>query len=377
MKRAGSWDLIDYQHRDAGYEYSHLFVFKKVGSGQHFSWQRPKPQVKRAGVVRYGAWGDLLQASSVIKGLKDQGYHVTLHCSPPGADIITHDPNIDVIQLQDKDQVPNQNLGEFWAHIAKKYDKFVNLSESIENTLLSTPGRIQHTWSPALRHRWMNQNYMTLQHAIADVPDVPQVRFFATSEEHKWARKEKAKLGAFVIAWSLAGSSVHKTWPYLDSVIAALMIDFPDVQVVLLGNTAGKILEQGWENEKRVHRRAGEWHIRESLAFVEECDLIIGPETGVMNSVSMRPMPKVVFLSHSTDENLTRDWVNTHVLASETTVCPGRGNNEAPACHQLHYGWEFCKRTEAGVAQCQADISFEQAYKVIWHAVQWAKEKAA
>jgi ADP-heptose:LPS heptosyltransferase/predicted SAM-dependent methyltransferase len=378
MKRLGTgWDLIRYEHRSQGQEYSHLFVFKKVGSGQHYSYQKPADPRPKAAVVRYGAWGDNLQASSVIKGLHDQGFHVTLYATPPGSDIMTHDPHIDEFVLQDKDQVPNNLLGDFWASIAKKYDRFVNLSESIENTVLSTPGRIQHSWPPALRHAHMNVNYLELQHDIAQVPHKPQVRFYPTAEERTWARKEKDRLGGFVIAWSLAGSSVHKTWPYLDNVIAAIMMEFPDAKVVLLGGPAGKILEAGWENEKRVVRKSGEWSIRQSLSFVQVADLVIGPETGVMNCVSGEPMPKVLFLSHSTHENLSRDWENVHILKSDHTVCPGRGNNEAPACHQLHFGWDYCKRTEAGTAQCQTDIPAEEAFKVIWHAITWAKEAKA
>lgn len=374
MRKAGSWDLIDYQHRSEDREYSHLFVFKRVSAGQHTSWKKRVRPPKTAAVVRYGAFGDNLQASSVVKGLKDQGYHVTYYGSPPGLDVLTHDPHIDAFVIQDKDQVPNQALGEYWAYIAKKYDRFVNLSESIENTLLSTPGRIQHTWPPALRHQHMNRNYLELQHAIAQVPHLPQVRFYATDLEKAAARREKTKLGGFVVVWSLAGSSGHKTWPFMDQVIAGLMIDFPDVKVVLIGNEAGKILEQGWENEKRVIRQSGRWSIREALAFADIADLVIGPETGVMNAVAQRPMPKVVFLSHSTHENLTRDWVNTHVLASPATHCPGRGENAAPACHQLHYNWAFCKQTPEGVAQCQMDIPGEAAYRVLWHAITWAKE---
>lgn len=184
-------------------------------------------------------------------------------------------------------------------------------------------------------------------------------------------------MGGFIIAWALAGSSGHKTWPYLDSALAAILLEFPDAKIVLMGGEAAKILEQGWENEPRVIRRSGVWKIRESLAFVQVADLVIGPETGVTNSVSCEPMPKVVFLSHSTHENLTRDWVNTHILASAETTCPGRGENAAPACHQLHFGWSRCKQTPEGVAQCQADISASDAFRVIWHAITWAKERAA
>ena len=373
-----SWDLVDYQKRDQDREYSCFFVFQKVGSGRHFSWKKPKVAQKTCGVVRYGAFGDLLQSASVVAGLKKQGYHITLYTSPPGDDVVKHDPNVDAFHLQDKDQVPNHLLGEFWEYHRRKYDKWVQLSESVEGSLLALPGRTLHGWPPALRHRLMNENYVSLQHEIAQIPYELNMRFYATEEEKRWARKERAKMGSFVIAWPLAGSSVHKTWPWLDQTVAALMLDFPDVDVVFMGGEAAKLLEQGWENEKRVHRRSGAWSIRHSLAFMDVVDLAIGPETGVMNAAAMLPYPKVVFLSHSTHENLTRDWVNVHPLTSDNTVCPGRGNNEAPACHQLHYGWAHCKMAEQGaIAQCQADITFEQAYRVIWHCITWAKEKAA
>jgi ADP-heptose:LPS heptosyltransferase len=108
-----------------------------------------------------------------------------------------------------------------------------------------------------------------------------------------------------------------------------------------------------------------------------QADMAIGPETGLMNAAAIHDYPKVIFLSHSSEENLSRDWPNTTALWSKETTCPGRGENEAPACHQLHYTWEHCKRTENGVAQCQQDIPFDQAYEAIWSALNEAlKEKA-
>lgn len=377
MRKAGGWSLVEFQKRDQGFEYSLYFVFRKVGNGQHFEWKRDRPK-KSAGVVRYGAFGDLMQASSVFAGLKAQGFHVTLYTSPPGSDVITHDPNVDEIVLQDKDQVPNHELGNFWAHLKLRHDRWVNLSESVEGTFLALPGRVQHEWPAAVRHTMMDRNYLEFQHAVAGVPHQPKVRFFPTQDEEQWARKEKARMGGFVISWAMSGSSVHKTWPYLDAVVARILIDFPQAQLCFTGGEADKLLEAGWEKEKRVHRRAGQWSIRQSLAFVRHADVVIGPETGVLNAVACEPMAKVVFLSHSTDENLTRDWVNTHVLFSEATTCPGRGANEATACHQLHYGWQHCKRAAAtSTAQCMEDITADQAYRVIWHAIQSCLEKAA
>jgi predicted SAM-dependent methyltransferase/ADP-heptose:LPS heptosyltransferase len=374
--QGSSWDLVDFQKRNEDQEYSLLFVFQKVGSGHHFSYNKPKPK-KTAGVVRYGAIGDLIQASSVVAGLKKQGYHVTLFCSPPQHEIMLYDPNINDFYFQDKDQVPNHMLGQFWDWHRKKYDKWVNLSESVEGSFLALPDRAMHQWPPAIRHQLMNKNYLEAQHEIAQIPHDPQVRFYPTKDEKEWAKKERKKMGEFVIAWPLGGSSPHKHWGGIDNIIASLMLEFPKVHVVLMGDLKCQLLEQGWEKEPRVHRTSGKWSIRESLSFLQEVDMVIGPETGLVNAVSQLPIPKVVFLSHSTNENLTRDWVNTHPLASESTVCPGRGNNEAPACHQLHYGWKNCKRTEKGVSQCMEDLKVETVWRAVWHCVTWELEKVA
>jgi ADP-heptose:LPS heptosyltransferase len=377
MRGAGGWDLVDFQKRNQEREYSLLFVFQKCNSGQHESWKKRERAKKTCAVVRYGAFGDLLQASSVFAGLKAQGYHVTVYTSAPGNEVIRHDPNIDAFYYQDKDQVPNHLLGEYWEYHKGKYDKWVNLSESVEASFLAIPGRTMHSWPPALRHQMMNVNYLEAQHRIAGIPHKHQVRFYPTDEEKTWARKQRAKMGEFCIAWPLAGSSCHKTWPHLDRVIAAIMVDFPGVHVALMGGEACKLLEQGWEKEPRVHRTSGEWSIRQSMTFMGEVQMALGPETGLMNAASQYDYPKIVLLSHSTHENLTRDWTNVYPLASHDTVCPGRGNNEAPACHQMHYGWQTCKRTESGVAQCQEDLTFDEVYRVTWHVLKKCLERAA
>jgi ADP-heptose:LPS heptosyltransferase/predicted SAM-dependent methyltransferase len=411
MKKTGvGWDLVDWQRRDQDQEYSLFMVFRKVkGTQQTFSCTERVQPAKTCAVVRYGAYGDLVQASSVLAGLKREGYHVTLYTSTPQNVVMEHDPNIDRFFLQDRDQVPNAELGAFWAYHAKKYDKWVNLSESVERTLLALPQHTPYMIAPAARHKLLNMNYVEFQHAIAGVeyrPENHDIHFFATPEEKKWAQAERRALGGFVVAYALNGSSVHKRWPWMDHLIAAGLVDFPDLNFVLVGGEDGQILEQGWfgwdkdpakhedakkvQTEPRVHCRSGRWDIRQTLSFLETANLVFGPETGVLNAAASLPMPKIVLLSHSSVENLPRDWVNCHALASADTRCPGRGENEAPACHQMHYSFEHCRQvmfgddapkelagTPMGVAQCQYDLSFEEVYKVFWHAVTWEKERLA
>jgi len=367
MKDIGSWDLVRNETRSEGREYSFFQIYEKIKEEEHeynhkkmvvhkYSYQNLKPK-KTCVVVRYGAFGDLIQASSLFPLLKNQGYHVTLNTTTNGYEIAKNDPNIDKFIIQFTDQVPNHALPAYWEYIKGKYDKFVNLSESVEGALLSIPGRTSHTWPKNLRHKMQNVNYNEFAHDLAGLPHKFDQKFYPTEEEKEWAKKEKENIGGKVVLWSLSGSSVHKTWPYLDSVIAKIMLETKDVKVVLCGDELCKLLEQGWEKEPRVICKSGIWSIRESLTFAQIADVVVGPETGLLNAVGMEEVRKVITLSHSSKENLTKHWKNVKVLEPKTECYP---------CHMMHYSFEHCKRNEeTGCAQCQADITPVEVYEAI------------
>jgi hypothetical protein len=57
-------------------------------------------------------------------------------------------------------------------------------------------------------------------------------------------------------------------------------------------------------------------------ALAQVADVVVGQETGLLNAVAMEPMRKVVLLSHSTHENLTKHWVNTEALTGDVPCYP-------------------------------------------------------
>jgi ADP-heptose:LPS heptosyltransferase/predicted SAM-dependent methyltransferase len=370
MKKIGGWDLVENQERNEGREYSFFQVYRKYADAKlhRFSCDEPKP-AKTCAVVRYGAWGDVLQMSSILPALKEDGYHVTLYTVPRAWDAVKNDPLIDAVVLQDPEQVPNDWLGAFWQHIEKKYDKFVNLSESVEASLLAMPGRMPYTWNTQARHAYMNHNYLEMTHKFAGVKfDKPLMRYVSTEEEEKSARAERQRIGgAPLIMWVLAGSSVHKVWAGIDTVLARIMLTFPQAKVITVGDERCRdMIEAPWVNEPRIVRRSGVWNIRQTMGLAHLCDLVIGPETGVMNAVAMQSMPKIVLLSHSSVENLTRDWINTYSVFSTKTPC-------AP-CHKMIYDWSQCVRDEAsGTAQCQVDIHPDAVWEAVTRAFQIAE----
>lgn len=371
MQALGDWDLLRCEDRNAELEYSFFQVFKKLpaGGGQLYSYKKPKPK-KTCGVVRYGAWGDSLQMASILPGLKKQGYHITLYTTQRAFEVIEHDPHVDAVIVQDHEQVPNHALRPFWEYEKKKYDKWVNLSESIEASLLALDERTNAQWPKSVREKYLDSNYWEFTHDIAEVPyEKPLTKFYATPEELEWARKERETIGGeLFILWVLNGSSVHKVWPHLDQIFARLLLTFPQVRIVTIGDVRSAALDEPWRNEPRVLRMAGKWSIRQTLAVADLADVVVGPETGVLSSVCMQPMPKLVFLSHSSHNNLTRDWLNTFALFPTQTKCY--------PCHKMHYTWATCNQARDaskywdGAAQCQVDIPPEACWTALSKALE-------
>lgn len=330
-----------------------------------FSWKDAKPS-KTAAVIRYGAIGDAVQTSSLFPALKEQGYHVTLYCQGgPGYDAIKHDPNVDRFIIQGKDQVPPAFLQEFWDYTKKKYDKWINLCESVEGTLLAIPGRVNHEWSNEIRAKYCDRNYLEWMHEIADLPPPYRPKFYSTTSEKVWAKQKAKSYGKTNILWSLSGSSGHKVWPHLDTVLARVMLAMPDTHVVLVGDEFCRLLETGWENEPRVHCMSGKWTIRESMAFAEVADLIIGTETGLVNAAGHMEVPKIITLSHSSEEMLTKHWTNVIALKQPS----GIGCAKFP-CRQLHFSWDYCpKHEETGTSLCNFHIGPDMMWNAILKSV--------
>lgn len=371
MRSLGGWDIVERAVRDADAEYSFFLVFRKLaGNEQRYSCDALRPE-KTCGIVRYGAYGDLIQASSIFPQIKAQGYHLTLYTVPRGWEAIKHDPHIDRVIFQDTDQVPPAALGQFWAHEKGKFDKWINLSESVEGTLLAMGNRIQGTWPTKLRHKMLNRNYLEFAAEIAEVPFKPHHKFYTTPEERAWARAEREKMGNFVVLWSLAGSSVHKAWPHLDTIVARIMLEWKDANVIMVGDNTSKMLEAGWENEPRVLRRSGVWTIRESMSMIDECDAVIGPETGVLNAAGFSRTPKICILSHSSPENLTRDWINTTALTPVDTPCW--------PCHMMHYGFDHCTPGYLEIEGTRQRVGSLCAVNIhpdrVWDALKFWREK--
>jgi hypothetical protein len=98
-------------------------------------------------------------------------------------------------------------------------------------------------------------------------------------------------------------------------------------------------------------------------------DVVIGPETGVLNAVAFEGNFKVCMLSHSSKENLTKHWLRTATIEPDASV-------KCYPCHRLHYSRQYCHEEElSGAALCSASIDPADVYLSVLEAYQTWRER--
>lgn len=384
LRESGSWELLESEIREDGDEYAVLIVAKKAKEQSTNLWERnPAGGKKRALIIRMGAIGDAFVAASVLPGLKAQGYHITFNAHPSTKEVLKHDPHIDEWLIQDKDFVPNEVLGPYWNILSTRYDRVVNLCESVEGLLLALPGRLNHGYShEARRAIYDDINYLEHTHNIAAVPhEFSNAKFHMTALEKEKATYLRGRMKGPVIVWCVNGSSPHKVYPWVQIVAAWLiqktpahLVMYADPGPVGTGLVEGivKTMKENGVDMDRVHPIGGAWPIRKALSFAHMVDCVVGPETGPLNAVGMTNVPKVIYLSHSSARNLTAHWKNTTVLEPESTKA------HCYPCHRLHFDWSSCHQDEqTSAALCASSISPEKVFEAIALAIGARKYKEA
>lgn len=343
-----SWQLV--VHKDRGLLKRLLpAAFRERFGGKDGSIVFPRAKVtkKEALVIRYGALGDAVWATPVLRRLKIEGYYVVYNCTPYSAEVLRNCPWIDEFLLQERDVVPNGELGPYWEMIGQGFERVVNLCESVEKSLLIPQGRPEYHLSHKKRHQLCNVNYQDRTMEVAGYPDakgeLPELHF-TEMEESLAALIREQHQGKFLIIWSLSGSSLHKSYPWTHIVASTIHQKYPDAVLVTVGDEMCRILES-WSHPNTLNK-SGLWTIRQSMLMTKYADLVIGPETGVLNAAACYKTPKIVLLSHSSVENLTKYWQNCTSLSASVNCQP---------CHRLIYDGE-CFKSKAQVRAVDGEL---------------------
>jgi FkbM family methyltransferase len=351
--------------------------FKDEGDSSKLKMVVPKSRSTSGwvGVARCGGVGDNLIAASVCRPLKEMGYKVEVITQNPQGVVFENNPYIDKLSVYEhKDWPEDISKWQDWFRMrSREYEKFANLSHSVEARHGLLPIQTWYWWPQEYRRKLCAGSYLETAHDVMGMPHTFGPLFFPTDEEKEHAHVTKRKLGEGPwIGWTLSGTRIDKVYPYASLLIGRLIKEL-GVQVMLMGgpppyrdvelargimetvkvqngSVAGLHLAASPSMEDQI------WPIRRVLSFAATCDLMIGPDTGVSWSVAFEPVPKIICVSHTSVENITKHWINTVTLHADEKRVP------CWPCHRLHDEFKTCnpiKINTGEFASCISDISVE------------------
>ncbi len=351
--------------------------FAKEPVGNKLRMTLPRNDTKAwAGIVRCGGVGDNLIAASVCRPLKEMGYKVEVITQRPQSVVFENNPFIDKLSIYEAKDWPS-DIGAYQDHFrlrAKEYGKFANLSHSVEARHGLIPIQTWYWWGEGYRRKFCGGSYLETAHDILDLPHTFGPLFFPTDEEKEQALATRKKLDSRpLIGWTLSGTRIDKVYPFASVLIGRLIKEL-GVQVLLMGGPppfrdlelARGIMEsvrvQNGTLDGLIHTdnqsmENQAWPIRRILTFAsQQCDLIIGPDTGPSWAVAFEPVPKIVLISHTSAENITKHWLNTVTLHADQRRVP------CWPCHRLHDSFATCNPLQVNAtefASCISDINVE------------------
>lgn len=362
------WDQVENETRTGHLEYSFLQVYRKRATPETALYAPRLRPAKTLGLVRLGAFGDALWTSALLPYFKAQGYHVTVYTQPAGEEMLRHDPNVDriICQPQGLFDFGDGKIGmwqtAYWIHESEKYDRFLNLIGAVERRLLPQQYDPDFYLPHEQRARVMNRNYLEALHEWAGVPfdrSTAVQRFYPTADELAWAAEQRAAIDGPVVLINPSGSSLPKWWPHTQDLADRLAAH--GIQSRIVGDLRFTKFREG----RHVKVIGTGWSLRKLLAFAALADVIVGVESVLVNAVAYEQPLKVVLLSHSTHENLTRDWHNTIAIEPEGLACY--------PCHRIHTDMQHCTHDkDANAAACQ---SAARASLVLGHVLDYLRRE--
>lgn len=331
-------------------------------------------------ICRMGGVGDNIIASSVLPGLKRRFGNVEVMTSKPAHVVFENNPFINKLGVRDPGD-PNWGDGHSWQawfqSRAKEYAFFANLSHSCETIGAFIKVQSPFWWPASMRRKMSAKSYLEIVHDICEVPyEEIDPNFFPTDEEVAKAQETKRQVAGDgpVIGWVITGTRLDKVHPQADIIITKLLKE-TGIPVIMMG-APGKDLEHARLIQGEVEKNLGSskglhlalsadpanpnWGIRRVCVQAQACDIVVGPDTGPMWAVARRDMPKVMLLSHASEDNITKYWKNT------TTLHADQGRVPCWPCHRLHDDGTTCvpNRDKNGAA-CISDISVEQVIETV------------
>lgn len=249
--------------------------------------------------------------------------------SDRGEEILRYNPHINRIIPFVDDIIDLSDLEGFYRDVSRDYDLSVILTQSVEARYLFAYPDERYYWPLCKKRKNADVNYYEEAIRIAGY-EPNEIRtgqlYFNANERamaHDFKRNHHAK--DFVILWALTGSSIHKGYLHYETVARRVLDEIPEAFIVAVGGQHEVNL--GFDHPRVRNLMELDLEIRVAFALAQVADLVIGPESAMLNAAGCFKTPKICMLTHSSVKNLCSTWKNDYSIQSMVSCSP---------CYYLH-----------------------------------------
>jgi ADP-heptose:LPS heptosyltransferase len=323
--------------------------------------------MKKALISRYGAYGDIIHMSHLPHLLKDQGYDIVdVETNYKGSQLLSYNPHIDnLFYFEPTNYIELYKdpfmLNKHWEIISQGYDKFVNLYESLEGALIASETSNVYYMHPRNRQKYAETNYYDQSTIVAGYPElVGQYRgeVYYTDEEERIAREYMSRRKNPIIV-NLNGTTLNKRMAFAPELIARLLVEFPDSELLLTGDRNSDNLNIPESDRIKFLKKI--MPFRQVVLMAKYARVVVSMESGFGVAANMWETPTVQMMTAASLINHPNGCKNDFSLQSPARCSP---------CTKAQYKFIGCPRKD-GYPLCvwfDVDTVIEQVRKAyaVW-----------
>jgi ADP-heptose:LPS heptosyltransferase len=268
----------------------------------------------KALVIRPGhAIGDAVFVTPIPRLLSEKGYEVHVACMAHNNEVFANNPYV-------TKTIPLPSAAEFGKWVEEFRDERAQYSEVFRCSGHVEVGLLYRTdsrWgaipsAPERRHRAKNVVYQDrILEALGFEERGLLPEFYFTKEENDAMERmyeDKTKKKEQLVLWQWDGSSGSKTLTFAPVYLRDILKKKQHVRHYVF--TPNPNLQGLIPESPKVHNAWGKSGIRNSIQLAAMADLVVGPESFMVNAAAGFQTPKVIFFSHSAPDNLAKYYEN-------------------------------------------------------------------
>jgi ADP-heptose:LPS heptosyltransferase/glycosyltransferase involved in cell wall biosynthesis len=245
---------------------------------------------------RLGGIGDILMTSPIIEAACKRYPHfkITYSCPAEFLPLMENNPFI-------------HNLKPFREDVASKnWDVVTDLTRDCIKYEIAQQPEVKK-----------NRTEVFIEKCGLNIDEIPRPKVFLSDDEILNAKKEINEFKELKVGLVLKSNAPVRNWPYFYDLRQRLLNEYPQCGILEFC----KYRPKQWQSHPQVYP-VFERDIRDVAALINECDLVISPDTGLAHISSSLRVPTIWIFTHINGQVRTKNYDNVWVVQKIAEDCP-------------------------------------------------------